>query len=107
MNLDLESTLVLSLFLVCPILISLCAAKGWPRGWPSWSYLIIFAATLLVDIPMLLVLYLTPSPTPGFGVFDLLSDTAVVAFGAAWGCLLGFFLFGKLTHTTTPDPNPQ
>jgi hypothetical protein len=81
---------------VNPVVIALCAAKGWPKRWRRTTYLIVFAIALIVDIPLLLVLYLTPKVSPAFGWVDLISDTAVIAFGAAWGCLLGFFVFGKL-----------
>ena len=102
MNLDIESTLLLFLFFVVPVAIALCAAKGWPRRWRRTTYLIVFAITLVVDTPLLLVLYLTPKTSPGFGIVDLLSDTAVVVFASAWGCLLGFFVFGKLRAGLEP-----
>ena len=99
MNLDIESALLLFFFLLVPVVIALCAAKGWPKSWRRTTYLIVFAIGLVVDTPVLFVLYLTPKVSPAFGWFDLISDIAFVAFGAAWGCLLGFFVFGKLAKT--------
>ncbi len=94
-----ESALLLFFFLLVPVAIALCAAKGWPKSWRRTMYLIVFAIGLVADTPVLFVLYLTPKVSPAFGWFDLISDIAVVAFGGAWGCLLGFFVFGKLSQS--------
>ena len=86
MSSDIEATLLLFFFFLLPVVIALCAAKGWPKRWRRTTYLIIFAITLVVDAPLLLALYITPKASPAFGVVDLLSDMAFVVFGGAWGC---------------------
>ncbi|HET7109081.1 MAG TPA: hypothetical protein VFI38_19865 [Candidatus Acidoferrum sp.] len=101
MNLDIESALLLFFFLLVPVVIALCAAKGWLKSWRRTTYLIVFAIGIVIDTPVLFVLYLTPKANPTFGWFDMISDTAVVMFSAAWGCLLGFFVFGKLSREST------
>ena len=108
MNPDIESTLLLVLFFFPLVIIPISAAKGWPKGWRSATYLIVFAVTLFVDAPLLLVLYITPKASPAFGLVDLLSDVAVVLLGVSWGCFIGFFVLGKLDHgresgTQTPS----
>ena len=105
MNLDIERTLFLFFFFLVPVVIVLCAAKGRPKSWRRMTYLIVFAIALIIDTPLLITLYLTPKVSPAFGWVDLISDLAVVGFGAAWGCLLGFFVFGKLG--TTQESNTQ
>jgi hypothetical protein len=103
MSLDIESTLLLFFFFLVPVVIAICAAKGRPKSWRRGTYLIVFAIALFIDILLLLMLYLTPKASPAFGWVDLISDMAVVGFGAAWGCLLGFFVFGKLGTAEQSD----
>jgi len=98
-NLDTESALLLFFFLVIPVVVALCAAKGLPKGWRRTTYLIVFAITLIVDSPLLLLLYLTPKESLPFGLVDLFSITAFLAFGGAWGCFWGFLVFGKLSQS--------
>ena len=104
MSLDIESTLFLFFFFLVQVVFVLCAAKVRPKSWRRMTYLIVFAIALIIDTPLLLTLYLTTKVSPAFGWVDLISDLAVVGFGAVWGCLFGFSFSESSVRPKNPIP---
>jgi hypothetical protein len=64
--------------------ITLLGALGKPSNWGRRVYLVLFFVLVVVDVPVLLLLYVTPTSSSNFIYLDLASDLAVIAFGAAW-----------------------
>ena len=101
---NLEGVLLLSFFLSVPVAIIALAESGKPKGWKRSTYLILFFAILTIVVPVLLVLYITPKHSQQFELLDLVPDIALVVFAAAWGCLFGGLVFGRLQRSTQ-NPN--
>jgi len=98
MTKGIEGPLFLSLFFVTVAIISWQAAKGKPKRWGPGTYLALFFALLVLDVPVLLVLYVTPKRGPEFGMLDVASYLAFTVFGAAWGCLFAAIVYGRLSR---------
>ncbi|HKM83988.1 MAG TPA: hypothetical protein VJY15_23900 [Candidatus Acidoferrum sp.] len=96
MTKEIEGPLLFALFFGTIAIISWQAAKGKPRRWGRGTYLALFMGLLVVDVPVLLLLYVTPKSSPQFGMLDLASYVGVTAFGAAWGCLFAAIVYGRL-----------
>ena len=95
MTKTIEEVLLLFFFLLTPTMIAWQAAKGRPRRWKPSTYLILFFLLLVLDAPILLLLYLTPKSSSEFSALDFVSDLAVIVFGAAWGCLFAAIARGR------------
>jgi len=96
MTKGIEVLLQFALFFGTIAIISWQAAKGKPRRWGRGTYLALFLGLLVVDVPTLLLLYVTPKSSPQFGMLDVASYLGFAAFGAAWGCLIAAIVYGRL-----------
>jgi len=96
MTFGVQDLLLPILFFGALAFITLLGALGKPGNWSRGAYLILFFVLVAVDVPVLLLLYLTPTSSSNLSYLDIASDLAVIAFGAAWGCLGAAITFGKL-----------